>query len=211
MQPPLDPDTFHSMAVSEEPRLRRLALTLARDESAADDLVQETFCRALRYREGYQPGECGIGPWLTTILRNAFTAAAAKQSRWPVVLKPDRAEAVPDAGNTTGINAVQDRGVGAPSSAGSVDALFNFHDVAEELDQRITRALADLDETYRRPLVMWALRGMSYPEIAERLGIPLGTVLSRLSRARGKLGPRLCELASERRMKTVKSSAVALA
>ncbi|HEX8915140.1 MAG TPA: sigma-70 family RNA polymerase sigma factor [Humisphaera sp.] len=187
----MDPDdAFARMAVAEHPRLRRLAKRLARHGADADDLVQETYCRALRYRAGFVPGPRGVGPWLATILYNARRAAADRASAVVGTRGCDRG------GSAEGfdVGAIPDhRPAAAPVAHGSDD----LDAMVERLDARLARALADLPDVYRRPVLMWAVGGMSCGEVAAALAVPVGTVLSRLARGRAKLAERLGGLADE--------------
>jgi RNA polymerase sigma-70 factor (ECF subfamily) len=179
-------DAFARMAVAEHPKLRRLARRLSRHPADADDLVQETYCRAMRYRAGYVAGPRGVGPWLATILYNARRAAAAARAA--------KAGIAGDcAGPSEDVDSIPDR----RPPAHRLTAADDLDAVADRLDGRLARALRDLPDAYRRPVLMWAVGGMTYDEIAAGLAVPLGTVLSRLARGRAKLAERLGGLADE--------------
>lgn len=136
-----------------------LARWLVRDRAAAEDVVQEAMLRALRFHAGRR-GEAR--PWLLQIVRNvAYATLAARQAEMPL---PDSRAAEPtDPGDPeTILGDQQDR-------------------------QRLDRALAALPLELRECLVLRELEELSYREIAEVTGVPIGTVMSRLWRARQQL------------------------
>ena len=139
-----------------------LARWLMRDPAAAEDVVQEAMVRALRFHAGLR-GDAR--PWLLQIVRNvAYAAIAARRSAAEVPL-PDRDTALPpDPGET-------------PEAA-----LTRAEGTA-----RLDTALAALPAELRECLVLRELEEMSYKEIAEVVGVPIGTVMSRLFRARREL------------------------
>lgn len=162
---------FGAALVAEIPRLRRYARALTGDAARADDLVQDCLERAWSRLHLFRAGSA-LRPWLFSILHNLHANAARAFSRTPpgVDLDPD----------TLG-------GVVAPA-----------HDAQIELDE-LERALRGLSEEQRAVLLLVGLEQLSYQETAEVLGVPIGTVMSRLSRARERLrgllggaeGPRL--------------------
>ena len=120
--------------------MHRFALRLTRDGPAAEDLVQETYLRALAHREQYAPGT-NCRAWLFTICRNAFVRGA---------MRDQREVAVEDA----------------------------------ELDDAVRKALDKLPEDYRIVVALVDIEDQSYADAAGILGVPLGTVRSRLFRGR---------------------------
>lgn len=143
---------------AETPRLRRYALGLTGDRAAADDLVQDTVERALR-RTGQYRGEGPLGAWLFRILNSLFVSEARRSAR--------RREIAARA-----FDPPIDRGDGPEA------ALF-VND--------ILRALGQLPADQRQVLLLVAVEQQSYRATAEILDIPVGTVMSRLARAREKL------------------------
>ncbi len=133
------------------PALRRYARALTRDAELADDLVQDTLVRALRFEHLFTGGE--VRSWLYTILTNLNRNRLRTMARRPRhdTMEEDDAPILPGPG------------------IGSRD---------------IERALASLVEDQRVTLLLVALEGLSYRETAEIQGIPIGTVMSRLARAR---------------------------
>jgi RNA polymerase sigma factor (sigma-70 family) len=141
------------------PALRRFAYALTRSGPAADDLVQDTLERAVgRWHLRRRDGS--LDAWLYAILRNLFLASLRQRRR--------RGEAV-------GVEAL-DR-VAAPEPA--AEAVAGARDLMAALDL--------LPEEQRAVLLLVAVEDLSYEDAARALGVPVGTVMSRLSRARQKL------------------------
>ena len=140
-----------------------LARWLTRNDHDAEDLVQAAYLRALKFFGGFHGANSRA--WLLTIVRNAcYTWLHKKQARGPAVAFEEEIH-----------------------SAGS-DALDPQISLLSE-DQRRTvrRAVEELPPELREVVVLRELEGLSYKEIATIAGIPLGTVMSRLSRARERL------------------------
>ena len=138
--------------------LRRFALALTRDRDLADDLVQDTIERALsRWR--LRRRELPLRPWLFAILRNLHVSAWRRRNRSPFVAE-DRLEE---------IAAVSD----------DVEARIELRQVLE--------MLATLPEDQRMAILLVAVEGLSYAQAAAVMDVPVGTVMSRLGRAREKL------------------------
>lgn len=161
--------TFETIALPHLPAVARVARALAHDAADADDLVQETFLRALRHWNTFQPGS-DCKRWLATICRNVFLAQRGR-SMIVTAVEDDTLEAfgAADAHRTA-------RGAG-------LDDLFDRLD----LGPAIRDALNELDPIFRDVVSLYDVEGFSYEEIAELLMIPLGTVRSRLYRARRML------------------------
>lgn len=148
---------FDEFIREQVPRLRRYARALAGERSRADDLVQDTLERAWTRFHLWQRGS-NLRAWLFTVMHNVFVNQHRKNSRNTTVALDDAPE-IP----------VQD---GASQS----------------MDMRdLTRALAQLPLEYREVLLLVSVEQMSYEEVADVLKIPLGTVMSRLSRGRARL------------------------
>ncbi|MBK7403228.1 MAG: sigma-70 family RNA polymerase sigma factor [Phycisphaerales bacterium] len=177
---------FEKLALEHLDAVYRLALRLTRSPERAEDLVQDTYTRALRpktveqfdpasARPGSSPSE-GMRAWLFTICHNLFYSQVKRQSRAPTAVGEFFAEAaegpLPD----------------EPPPAWS-RASFDW----EHVDGRLRTAVEELREEYREVLLMWGVDGLKYREIGEILGIPIGTVMSRLHRARKILADRLVE------------------
>jgi RNA polymerase sigma factor (sigma-70 family) len=143
--------------LAEMPRLRRYARAMLGDRAAADDLVQDTLERAWSRVSQWRPGS-NLRVWLFSIMHNL----RVDQLRRPSPL-------------TYGLD---EAGGDLPSRATQSDGL-------EVMD--LQAALGQLPEEQRTVLLLVALDDMSYGEIAETLAIPIGTVMSRLSRGRERL------------------------
>ncbi|HET7291647.1 MAG TPA: sigma-70 family RNA polymerase sigma factor [Vicinamibacteria bacterium] len=156
---------FRSEALVHLPELVRVALRLAGDRSDADDLVQETFLQAWRSFDRFAPGT-NCRAWLFRILILVAHGQRRRNGRARGLALDD----LPDAAV-----AVEDH---TPDYFTREHLLVAFHSLAEE--QRLVVQLADVE-------------GLRYREVAEALGIPVGTVMSRLSRARSLLRRRLAE------------------
>jgi len=159
----------------------RMARTLSRDPNEADDLVQETFLRAHRAFDRFDLRECGAKPWLLKILHNVFLTRKGQSVRQPTLsddLRFDEIAAEMDRPDLTGID---------------------FSRLAtDHLDDELSKALQGLSSQYRTVLILWALGDLSYKEIGDVLGIAIGTVMSRLFRARQVLAESLSDYAAKR-------------
>jgi RNA polymerase sigma-70 factor (ECF subfamily) len=151
-------DLFAAKVEKELPGLRRYATALLRGGSDADDLVQETVLRALDRMALFQPGT-NLRAWLFTIMHNLRINAARRTRREATGLS-DEAAAL----------------LAVPERQGGAIALRDLR-----------RALEELDEAHRSVLLLVGLEGLSYEEVADVLNLPMGTVRSRLSRARTRL------------------------
>ena len=164
-----------NLIVAEINALRRAALRHTRDPEAAADLVQETVLRALRAEARFDLRPIGVRPWLLTILRNAFYGEQGRRRRHRFVPLGDDAPVE-----------ARRREV---SDEGAVDW--------EQVDGRVARAVRQLPERQREVLLLSAVEGQTYAAMAEALGVPPGTVMSRLHRARGALARELADVAGE--------------
>jgi RNA polymerase sigma-70 factor (ECF subfamily) len=158
-------DAFEQNLVEALPRLRRFALSLCRRGDVADDLVQTTVERAVASRNSYDPAT-RLDPWLFRILRNAWIdltrRAATRGTEIDVVDTPE---------------------------AATVDGERVTE--ARLMLQRTEAAMATLPDEQREVIVLVCFEEMSYAEAADILGIPKGTVMSRLARGRAALAERL--------------------
>ncbi len=158
---------FEQHVLPEIEVLLRVARSLTHNEADAEDLVQDTLIRAYRAIDRFD----GRYPraWLLTILRNTHINRNRRQR--PVLLR--------DADGTSSRLAEI---AGNEQADGSVETGF---------DAEIERALAELDEPFRRVIELVDIEGLSYAEAAEVLGVPTGTIMSRLHRARSRIRDRL--------------------
>jgi len=140
-----------------------LARWLTRSEPDAEDLVQEAYVRALRSFDGYRGGDPRA--WLLSIVRNTcYTWLRQRHAHFDDTAAADAADVADD------------------PAAGPEAQVIRHSDGA-----LLRRALEDLPVEFREALVLRELEGLSYKEIADVAGVPLGTVMSRLSRARTQL------------------------
>jgi RNA polymerase sigma-70 factor (ECF subfamily) len=146
------------------------ALRMTRHRADAEDLVQETFARAYASFGQFKPGT-NLRAWLYRILTNTFISSYRKRQREPVAVGE--------------IDGWQLARAGSPPSSGLKAADI---EVLEHLpDPCLTRALHQLPEAFRTAVYLADVEGYAYREIAGILGIPVGTVMSRLHRGRRQL------------------------
>jgi len=162
----------------------RFALRLAGSPPAADDLVQETFLRAYRAWAQYTPGT-NCKSWLFTICRNVFLRQQERGKRHDEIVEENVNREGP---GYDPINPVW-------SEARGVDPEGTFF--GKIVDEEVVRAIDELPEEYRTAVVLSDLEGLAYAEIAELMGVPVGTVKSRLFRGRQKLQMVLYDYAVE--------------
>jgi RNA polymerase sigma-70 factor (ECF subfamily) len=160
--------------------LYRLALRLTRNPADAEDLVQETYLRAFRFRERFLAGS-NLRAWLFKILSNAAISRFRHISHETGDTSLDRMEEFE-------LYSQADAGSG-PGESAEVAALSGI------LDVDVRRALEELPEPFRLAVLLSDLEGFSYREIADMLEVPLGTVMSRLFRGRRMLRNQLAEYA----------------
>ena len=153
--------SFESNALPHLDTLYRVALRLTGEPAAAEDLVQDTMLRALRAWASFRPGS-NARAWLVTILRNQFINGWRSEKRAPVGVDMASLPEPPD-----------------PKDPDPEGRFFS-----ELVDDEVLRAVDGLPDEFREVLVLSDMEGLPYAEIAESLGIPVGTVKSRLFRAR---------------------------
>jgi RNA polymerase sigma-70 factor, ECF subfamily len=158
-------DAFAREAMVHLDHLYRIAFHLAKDEDHAQELVQETFVRALAARHQFNPGT-NMKAWLTKILQNLFFDRYQQSKRWISTDDPAGQES----------NDWKHRPAENPGPESQV--LF------KELSSNITDALKRIPEEFRAPILLVDMGDFSYAEAAEILACPIGTIRSRLSRGR---------------------------
>jgi RNA polymerase sigma-70 factor (ECF subfamily) len=170
-------------AVADQERMRRfrdaalphlddiytLARYLMRNSSDADDAVQECYLRALRHFDSYRGP--AMKPWLLTILRNVCNAEFARRGRREVPTDYAQDESV-----------AEEMPMWQERQASPEKAMLRQQDSAT-----IRRLVEELPEPFREAIVLREMNDLSYKEIAEVAGVPVGTVMSRLARARAML------------------------
>lgn len=162
---------FETVVVPHLDAAYTLARYLTRDEHDAEDVVQDAYLRALKYFDGFRGGEAGSArAWLLAIVRNAAYT-------WRRRRRGDaRATAFDEELHS--------------------DAVADEHPEAamlkEAAGESLRRAVDRLPPEFREVIVLRELNGLSYKEISDVAGVPVGTVMSRLSRARQRLHDALC-------------------
>jgi len=170
---------FEAEALEFLPNVARYARLLTRDKADADDLTQETFLRAFEKWATYRPGtDCR--KWLFTICRNLFLRNRERSKRF---VAEDDAE--------TELRATQD--LYASAVANGMRDLFDHIDIGPALKQ----SLAELLPEYREAVLLVDVEEYSYEDAASTIGVPIGTIRSRLFRARRRLQQSLIEHARD--------------
>ena len=164
MDEPKTPPSLSDALVALLPRLRRFARTLARDAADADDLVQQALERAWARADQWQPDR-GLEGWVFGILRNAFLDEQRRHGRTSERFAPQ------ELGDNVGVQP----------------------DEAMDTRSAVHSAMARLPEDQRSALMLVLVEGLSYREAAQALGIPEGTLTSRLARGRAALQAFLAE------------------
>jgi len=166
---------------AEIPRLRRYARALARDVATADDLVQDCLARALGKLHLWQEGT-DLRAWLFTILHNQYVNQVRRAVR---------------EGAAVGLSETEPLLTRAPHQGKSLEL------------RDLERAIAKLPEEQRAVILLVGLEGMRYEEVADVLGVPVGTVRSRLSRGREALR-RLMGIVPDRQAEIIMAEPAAL-
>lgn len=174
---------FEKLSLEHFDSVYRMAMQLSRHPDEAADLCQETYLKALRVADRYEEMGGGMRPWLLKILHNVFYTRVGKAKRRPTAM-----DSLPDA--TT-----SEPSPGEPEPAWNLEMLDWEH-----VDERLKEAIEGLRPEYRTVLLLWGVEGMKYREIADVQQIPIGTVMSRLHRARSILATQLTDLAEEKRI-----------
>ena len=176
-------DAMANDAVAEQERMRRfrdaalphlddlytLARYLMRNATDAEDAVQECYLRALRHFDSYRGP--AMKPWLLAILRNVCNAEFARRGKEEAPTDFAKDESV-----------AEDMPMWQEPQASPEKLILRQQDSAT-----IRRLVADLPEPFRETIVLREVNDLSYQEIAEIAGVPVGTVMSRLARARAML------------------------
>jgi RNA polymerase sigma-70 factor (ECF subfamily) len=184
-------ESFEGDALSYLDALYRTALRMTRSEADAEDLVQETFIRAFRFREQFTPGT-NLKAWLFRILTNTFINQYRRKAARPQSTELDDVD--------ESILYRHMRDVAPASESPDPETLIVDNTVSTEVKE----ALEELPEKFRTTVLL-DVEGFSYKEIAETLDIPIGTVMSRLHRGRKFLQKRLYDIAKERGIAAVRT------
>ena len=178
-------EDFTHDAMQHAPQLFSTAMRMTRNRSDAEDLVQETFIKAWRSFTTYQQGT-NLRAWLFRIMTNTYINKYNAQQRKPTETELDDVE---ELFLYKRLGAV-DQSQLSQSAEDQMLSLFT--------DDEVKKALEELPDQFRIPVLMSDVEGFSYKEIAEILEIPLGTVMSRLHRGRKAMQKMLYEYAKER-------------
>ena len=171
-----DDKAFAELVRRYQRAVHRLAWSLTRNASDADDLAQETFVRAWGAIGRFELGQ-PLYPWLARIVTNqAFSLFRHRRRRPEISIEP-----LVEAGQQWGVE-------DDPAE----------HTADSERDARLRACFAELQLEHQAVLALRAVQDLSYEEIASALNIPIGTVMSRLSRARAELKRRLAGSGGER-------------
>jgi RNA polymerase sigma-70 factor (ECF subfamily) len=176
--------SFEEEALPHLDAVYRFALRLSGARDRAEDLTQETFLRAFRSWEQYTPGT-RCKSWLFTICRNAFLRRQERSRRHDEIVQE----------NVVGGGAGMEPVNPVWTSVMGVDPEGEFFDSL--VDETILEAIDGLQEEYRSAVLLSDVEGLSYAEIAELMEVPVGTVKSRLFRARRLLQKVLYDYAVE--------------
>jgi RNA polymerase sigma-70 factor (ECF subfamily) len=169
--------SFDEEALPHLDALYRVALRLTGDAARAEDLVQDTMLKAYRSWRQYRPGTNAKG-WLLTILRNTFINDYRRRKLEPVAMD---------------LETVEPHAIYRDIETADPEGAF----FSQIVDEKVLQAIDALPPEFREVLVLSDLEGMRYAEIAKALEVPVGTVKSRLFRARRLLQAALYEHAVE--------------
>jgi RNA polymerase sigma-70 factor (ECF subfamily) len=182
-----DQGDFADQAMAFMPSLYAAAMRMTRNPADAEDLVQETYLRAYRGFGGFTAGT-NLKAWLYRILTNTYINSYRAKKRRPEETELDEVE-----------DLFLYRRLSGPARAAlgrsAEDELFDVF-----TDDEVKAAVEALPEQFRMPVYLADVEGFSYKEIADILGIPIGTVMSRLHRGRRGLQKRLWDFATSRRL-----------
>jgi RNA polymerase sigma-70 factor (ECF subfamily) len=173
---PGEPSAFERDALASLDSLYRTALRLSRDRADAEDLVQDTYLKAFRAADRFAPGT-NLRAWLFTILHNTAKNRSRDRARDTVAIDSDVVDRAADA---------------APPGSGTSDlATPETLLIRDTLAPELQAAIDALPESFREAVWLRDVEEFSYAEIAEMLDVPIGTVMSRISRGRHLLFERL--------------------
>ena len=175
---PVSP-AFEAEALASLDSLYRTALRLMRDPADAEDLVQETYLKAFRAADRFAPGT-NLRAWLFTILHNTARNRVRDRAREAVDVDSEAVERAADTGRAAG--------GGGPFETPETLLL------RDALTPELQSAIDDLPDAFRQAIWLRDVEEFSYAEIAGMLAIPIGTVMSRISRGRRLLFERLQHL-----------------
>jgi RNA polymerase sigma-70 factor (ECF subfamily) len=158
-----DEEAFAALYQRRQAAIYRFVLHMSGREDLAEEVTQETFLMLIREPGRFEPGKGALSSFLFGIARNLVLRHLEKRREW--------------------VN-IEDESTGEPAAA-DTDLLARL--TREETIEAVRQAVSSLPGTYREAVVLCDLEETSYADAAEALGVPVGTVRSRLSRGRGLL------------------------
>lgn len=163
-------DRFSEEALAHIDLIYRRALNMTKNDSDAKDLVQETYLRAYKFFDNFREGS-NCKAWLLAILKNSFINAIRRERKYA---------------QTIHLQEIDEQAIELPGQADPEDKVFGglFND-------DVTAAMNSLPSKYRIIILLADIQGFAYKEIANIIGCPIGTVMSRLCRGRRLLRNRL--------------------
>lgn len=174
-------DAFGRDAIPHMDALYNFALRLTGDSDDADDLLQETFLRAYRFFDKFEQGT-NCKAWLFRIMKNIYINSYQKKIKQPIKVDYEEVDDLYE-------NA-------KPSSTD--DAHLDRDQFENLLDDEVSDAISSLPEDFRTVIILSDIEGFTYEEIADFIDCPIGTVRSRLHRARKMLQQKLLKYAASR-------------
>jgi RNA polymerase sigma-70 factor, ECF subfamily len=175
-------DEFEQLIETHLDGLFGVALRYTRDRALAEDLVQDTVVRALRFRDRFEPGT-NFKAWVYTILTHTFIHRYRRQKREREILDGQNRVDV-----DRQLHSEQAREMAMRPETAYLENL---------LSDDVLKALDSIPEDFRTVVVLCDIEGLSYKDIADVVGCPVGTVMSRLYRGRRMLEGKLLGLAVE--------------
>jgi RNA polymerase sigma-70 factor (ECF subfamily) len=178
-------EDFEAGVLAQLDSLYRTALRMTNNTQEAEDLVQETMLKAFRFAHTYQPGT-NLRAWLFRILNTSAINRYRKQASHPIPAS------LPEGEDFYLYNRIRDLS-GQELTQGADEEVLSQY-----LDEDVYQALNNLPPNFRMAVILADIEGLSYKEIADALQIPIGTVMSRISRARRQLQKSLWQYAQDR-------------
>lgn len=172
---------FNSEFMPHIDSMFNFAYRLTNDEDDANDLVQDTYLKAFRFINSFQKGT-NAKAWLFRILKNSFINDYRKKSKEPAKVDYQEVEMVYNSADE-------------PQYNGTVDLRTEM--VQDLIGDEVARALNALPVDFRTVIILCDIEGFTYEEMAKILDIPIGTVRSRLHRARNLLKDKLRSYATD--------------
>lgn len=172
---------FEEEAVPHMSALYNYAVRMTRDRDDAADLIQETFLKAFRFFDSFEQGT-NCKAWLFRILKNTYINTYRKTSKGPDTVEYDAVEEFYDT--------IKDSTV---ETSTLEQQMFD-----QALDDEVSEAIQRLPDEFRTVIILCDIEGFTYEEIAEFIDCPIGTVRSRLHRARKVLAATLADYAKAR-------------